>query len=233
MNRKYLIAIIVAAIVVVGLIVVIPNLGAADGTTVTTLAGGTAPPISPDATVPDGHPSVDGGTGSGAGTAEDLVKTAEEAYNADPKNIGAILDLADAYLQANSLDDATRVLNEALALEPNNSTAKAGLAMVDFTKGDAAGAQTKLEAVTAEAPNDQVALYDLAIVYFSTDQRDKAKETWAKASAVDPTSDLGQMAQQFVDMMGQTEASGASPHGADGGMTGTTSASGATPTTTQ
>lgn len=221
MNRKYLIAIIAAAVVVVGLIVVIPNLGSGDeGSTVTTVANGTAPPISPDATVPEGHPAVGDDTGSGTGTAEDLVTSAEAAYNADPKNVDAILVLGDAYIQANRLDDATRVLNEALALEPDSSTAKAGLAMVDFTKGDAAGAQTKLEALVAEAPNDQVALYDLAIVYFSSNQRDKAKETWTKVAEVDATSDLGQLAQQFVDMMGQTEASGASPHEA-GGVTTT------------
>lgn len=224
MNRKYLIAIIAAAVVVVGLIVVIPTLGSGDeGATATTLAGATAPPISPDATMPEGHPAIGGDTGSGIGAAEDLVTSAETAYDADPKNVDAILALGDAYIQANRFDDATRVLNEALALEPDNSTAKAGLAMVDFTKGDAAGAQTKLEALVVEAPEDQVALYDLAIVYFSTDQRDKAKETWTKVAEVDATSDLGQLAQQFVDMMGQTEASGASPHETGGATTSTTS----------
>ena len=134
----------------------------------------------------------------------------------------------DAYLQANRVDDAAKVLNEALVIEPANSTAKAGLAMVDFVKGDTAGAQTKLEAVVEDAPEDQVALYDLAIVYFSTDQRDKAEEMWAKVVAADPTSDLGQMAKQFVDMMGQTETSGGTPHGAT-----TDTTSGTTATTTQ
>src|SRR5680860_183071 len=104
MNRKYLIAIIGVAIVVVGLIVVIPNLGSnGDASTATTLAGATAPPISPDETVPEGHPAMDGDTGSSAVTAEDLVKPAEDAYNADPKNVGVILALGDAYIQALSL----------------------------------------------------------------------------------------------------------------------------------
>ncbi len=227
MNTKYLIAIIVAAVVVVGLIVIVPNLGSG-GTGVAntpTTGDGSAPPISPDATVPEGHPEVSGDTEGTGPTAEDIVAAAEEAYNADPKNIEAILDLGDAYLQANRLDDAVKILNEALALEPDNSTAKAGLAMADFVKGDTAGAQSKLEAVIAEAPEDQVALYDLAIVYFSTDQRDKAKQTWEKVVAANPVSELGQMAQQFVDMMGQTEASGGSPHDGD--------TSGSTATTTQ
>jgi len=216
MNRKYLIAIIVVAIVVVGLIVAIPNLvGSADGTTDTTVA---APPISPDAAVPDGHPST-GDTGTGP-TAEELVKTAEEAYKADPKNVDLILALAEAYLQANNPDEATRLLDEAAALEPDNPKVKSGFAMVDFVKGDLAAAQAKLEAVIAETPDDQGALYNLAIVYFSADQRDKAKETWAKAAAVDATTELGKMAQQFVDMMDQTAASGSSPH--EAGTTSTT-----------
>lgn len=222
MNRKYLIAIIAAAVVVVGLIVVIPNLGSADTSTPTTVAEGTAPPISPDATVPEGHPAVEGGDDSTAADAEEALKAAEEAYKADPKNVSAGLDLADAYLQANRVDDSERVLNEVLALEPGNSAAKAGLAMVDFAKGDAAGAQAALETLTAEAPDDQVALYDLAIVYFSTSQRDKAKEAWTKAAAVDPASGIGQLAQQFVTMMDQTATSGSTPHEAGADTTTTT-----------
>lgn len=215
MNTKYLIAIIVAAVVVVGLIVIVPNLDSGGTSVANTPTTGSAPPISPDATQPPGHPDVSGDTGDAGPTPEDIVAAAKEAYDADPTNIDAILDLGDAYLQANRLDDATGILNEALALEPDNSTAKAGLAMVDFVNGDAAGAQSKLEAIVAEAPEDQIALYDLAIVYFSTNQRDQAREAWEKVVEVNPVSELGQMAQQFVDMMGQTDASGASPHGGD------------------
>lgn len=222
MNRNYLVAIIVAAVVVVGLIVVVPNLsgGNTDGTSGTTL--GSAPAIPSDATVPDGHPDLGDSTGTTGTDAslETLVVEAEKAYEADKTDLTAVLALGDAYLQANRVDDATRVLNEALAIDAGNAEAKAGLAMVDFVNGDTAGAQKKLEAAIAESPDSQVALYDLAVVYFSTDQRDKAKDTWAKVVEVNPLSELGEMAKQFMDLMGQTEASGSSPHGAEG--TGTT-----------
>ncbi|MBU2602771.1 MAG: tetratricopeptide repeat protein [Actinobacteria bacterium] len=227
MNRNYLVAIIVAAVVVVGLIVVVPNLdgGNTGGTSGTTV--GSAPPIPEDATVPEGHPDLGEGsdtTGADA-TLEALVAEAEAAYEADKTDLTAVLALGDAYLQASRLDEATRVLNEALAIDAGNADAKAGLAMVDFVNGDTAAAQSKLEAVIAESPDSQVALYDLAVVYFSTDQRDKAKDTWAKVVEVNPLSELGEMAKQFIDLMGQTETSGGSPHGADGsaGTTVTTS----------
>jgi tetratricopeptide (TPR) repeat protein len=216
MNKKYLIAIVVAAAVVVALIIVIPSLGNDDNTAVSVPSGSetAAPPISPDATMPSDHPSVDGDTGVDAATIEELVSGAEEAYNSDPKNIDNILALADAYMQAQKTEDAARLLNEALAIEPDNADANTSLAMIAFQQGDIAGAEAILVAVIDKNPEDQIALYDLGIIYFSSNQRDQAKEIWAKAAAVDPTTEFGSLAQQFIQMMEQTGASGASPHGA-------------------
>jgi cytochrome c-type biogenesis protein CcmH/NrfG len=216
MDKRYLIAIIVAAIVVVALVIIIPNLGNDDDNTAVPTqdgSGASAPAISPDATMPADHPSVEGDTG--------MTNAAEDAYNADPKNVEAILALADIYAMAQKSDEVERLLNEALAVEPDNSQANATLAMIQFEKGDTDGAEARLIAVIDTNPDDQTALYDLGIVYFSTNQRDKAKEIWSKAAEVDPSTEFGQLASQFIQMMEQSGSTGASPHGAS------------TPTTTQ
>ena len=61
MNRKNLIAIAIAAIVVVALVIIVPGLASnkGDDTGANTAAAGngqTAPPISPGDTLPPGHP---------------------------------------------------------------------------------------------------------------------------------------------------------------------------------
>jgi tetratricopeptide (TPR) repeat protein len=224
MDKRYLIAIIVAAIVVVALVIIIPNLGNDDDNTAVPTqdgSGASAPAISPDATMPADHPSVEGDTGIDAASLEEMTKAAEDAYNADPKNVEAILALADIYAMAQKSDEVERLLNEALAVEPDNSQANATLAMIQFEKGDTDGAEARLIAVIDTNPDDQTALYDLGIVYFSTNQRDKAKEIWSKAAEVDPSTEFGQLASQFIQMMEQSGSTGASPHGAS------------TPTTTQ
>lgn len=229
MNKKYLVAIAIAAVVVVALIVVIPSLGSDNGAGVVqgtgTSQGQTAPPIAPGETLPEGHPDVSGSQGQqqSGPTTDEIVKAAEEAYKAKPKDLPTLLTLGDAYLQAGRSDDAVKIFNEALAVAPNSTEAKAGLAMADYVKGDTAGAQAKLEKLVQDDPKSQVALYDLAVLYFSGNQRDKAKEAWQKVVDIDAQSDLGQMSKQFLDLMSQAKGSGENPH-STGSTTATTAA---------
>jgi cytochrome c-type biogenesis protein CcmH/NrfG len=216
MNRKYLVAIGIVAILVVALVVVIPMITSGKGSTVGNQAAGTtqqAPPLAPGATMPANHPAVTGVTvdssqaaAAAAASAEQLVKSAEDAYKANPTNVTSVLALADAYFQAQRLDDSTRLFNEALALEAKNSDARAGLAMIEYSKGNQQQAEATLQQIAQEDPRSQTALYDLAIIYFSSNLRDKAKATWQQAAAIDPGTSLGQMAQQFVDLMTARDA---------------------------
>ena len=78
--------------------------------------------------------------------------------------------------------------------------------MAKFVKGDVAGAQADLEKLVVVNPKDQTAQYNLAVVYFQGGQTDKAKAAWVAAAEIDPTSELGKMSQQFVDMMAGSTA---------------------------
>jgi len=238
MNRKYLVAIAVAAVVVIGLIIIIPLLTGGGDDTAAVPSGDTsvqAPPLAPGATMPPGHPAVGGDTGQPGDTTgttvslDAFVASAEAAYKANPKDMKALLALGDAYIQANRPDDAAKIFQEALALEPDNSDARAGVAMVALVKGDTAKAQSDLEAIIKDDPNSQSAHYNLAIIFFSANQKDKAKAEWEKALAIDSGSELGKMSEQFLALMSSSGGSGQNPHGG----TSTTQAGGATtPTTT-
>lgn len=231
MNKKYLIAVIAAAVVVVGLIVVIPLLTGGDDVATTPAGDGgngqTAPPISPGETLPPNHPAVDTSTQTADATAqaaavEAVVKSAEAAYKANPKDVETLLALGQVYLEANRPDDANKIFGEVLVIEPKNSTARAGMAVVTLTKGDVAKAQTELEAVIKDDPNSQYAHSQLAIVLWSANQADKAKIEWDKVVALGADTPDGKMAQQFLTLISTSSGgSGQSPHGA-GGATATT-----------
>jgi cytochrome c-type biogenesis protein CcmH/NrfG len=229
MNRKNLIAIAVAAIVVVALVIIVPGLASkgSDTASNTTAAGNgqTAPPISPGATVPPGHPKIDSSASTTASTADAtaLVTAAEAAYKAKPKDLPTLLNLGDVYIQTNKPDDATRIFNEALVVDPKSVQAKVGLAMAKFVKGDAAGAQADLQVLVVANPKDQTAQYNLAIVCFQSGDTAKAKAAWIAAAAIDPSSSLGTMSQQFVDMMASSgKSTGSNPHGGGASTTPTT-----------
>jgi cytochrome c-type biogenesis protein CcmH/NrfG len=217
MNRKYLVAIGIVAVMVVALVVLIPmllNRSSGSQAAVTTAQAVQAPPLAPGATMPANHPTVAGmsgqatdATASATAALDGIVKAAETAYNADTKNIVVVLALGEAYFQAQQLADATRLFNEALVLQAGNPDAQAGLAMVDYANGDQPKAEAALQQIAQANPKNQTALYDLAIIYFSSNQRDKAKATWQQVVAVDGSSTLGQMAKQFVDLMTARDAS--------------------------
>ena len=73
--------------------------------------------------------------------------------------------------------------------------------MIEYSKGNQQQAEATLQQIAQEDPRNQTALYDLAIIYFSSNLRDQAKATWQQVAAIDPGTMLGQMAQQFVDLM--------------------------------
>ena len=127
MNRKYLVAVGIVAILVVALVVVIPMITArqglfgrdqqAAGTTVQAPPSGAGSHHACQPSLGDGHVGRREPDGDGSGCrVEQLIKTAEDAYKAKPKDLTAVLSLADAYFQAQRLDDSTRLFNEALAL---------------------------------------------------------------------------------------------------------------------
>lgn len=230
MNKTYAVAIAVAAVVVVALIVAIPQLGGDDAneTASTPLdQTGQAPPISDDATLPADHPDINGAGAEAQPGSEEAVKAAEAALEANPDDPQLVLDLADAYVSAGRTDDAVKVVEDALAANPDDVTLRQGLAMIDLNQGNYKDAEAALVALTTEDPKNQEATYDLAIVYWSSDQRDKALATWQKVVDLDPTSEFGQMASQFVTMMNSSgSGSSSSPHGSGGAAPSTTTTTG-------
>src|SRR5660398_264314 len=183
MNTRDLVGIAVAAVVVVALILVVPDLGSrGDGTAGTSsTGGGDAPAISDGDTLPSDRPDV-GSSSSGAGTdvssnaaLQDAIDAAEKAYEAYPENVDDVLSLAGLYLQGNRLDDAGNLYEDALQLNPGNVAASLGLGMIGLDNGQVDGAGERIEKVVKDNPESQLAHYNLAIVYFSADEREAAQ----------------------------------------------------------
>ena len=122
--------------------------------------------------------------------------------------MGVLLELGEAYFQAQRLDDAERTYTEALGAEPDSAAAQVGLAMIVQARGDSPRAEKALRAVLEEYPDDQDAHYWLAIVFFSDGEIDAAREQWQAAARIDPKSVTGRRSQSFVDLLedGQSDS---------------------------
>jgi Tfp pilus assembly protein PilF len=138
-----------------------------------------------------------------------MVKLLAARYARNPSDSKIALALANAYLMTDQPTKARRLYMKVLAGDPGNEIAKVQLAMALHGVGDDDQAFELLNGVLRTDPRSQLAHYDLAGLYFSEQKSTLARDEWKKAAALDPTSGVGKMAQNFVNLM---EESTGRPH---------------------
>jgi Tfp pilus assembly protein PilF len=138
-----------------------------------------------------------------------MVKLLAARYARNPSDSKIALALANAYLMTDQPTKARRLYMKVLAGDPGNEIAKVQLAMALHGVGDDNQAFELLNGVLRTDPRSQLAHYDLAGLYFSEQKSTLARDEWKKAAALDPTSGVGKMAQNFVNLM---EESTGRPH---------------------
>lgn len=163
--------------------------------------------------LPPGHPDLGSGSGAAAGgggaaasagseqALEQSLAAAEADVRTSPRDVGALVRLADAYLQGDRSADAERTYTKVLQLDEGNVEAQAGLAMVRIVRGKSEQAMADLKRLAERHPRQQTVLYDLAIAYFATNQRELAGQTWRRVVGLGKDTDQGRMAAQFLSIM--------------------------------
>jgi cytochrome c-type biogenesis protein CcmH/NrfG len=171
-------------------------------------------PDSASTVLPPDHPNTAMSPPSGmvdTAAASVSVTTLERAHEANPESLRIALNLGDAYLAAQRYDDAAAAYAEALAASPGHPSATVRMAMVWHIRGDDERAIRLIEGVLVALPDNQEAHFDLAIIQFSRQEVAAARESWAKAAAIDPTSKLGRASQNFVDLLSDGDEQDGAP----------------------
>lgn len=194
MRKHYAVAGVVVAILVATLIVVAGSRSSSDSES--------APDTTAAPSAQVGHLSV--GTGVPAPTDYSaMVKLLAARYARNPSDSKTALALANAYLMTDQPTKARRLYTKVLRNDPGNETAQVQLAMALHGDGNDVQALQLLNGVLRSDPGSQLAHYDLAGLYFSEQKSSLARDEWKEAAALDPTSGVGKMAQNFVDLMEQ------------------------------
>jgi tetratricopeptide (TPR) repeat protein len=207
LRRNYAVAGIVVAVLVATLIVVAGSRSPGNGSS-------SADHETSASALPTDHPS----TGSSTGSLTDygaMVKLLEARYAKHPSDTKTAMNLADAYLMTEQPTKAQRLYTKVLASDPSNETAKVQLAMALHADGRDEQALALLRGVLQTDPRSQLAHYNLAILYFSEQKSAEARDEWKEAAAIDPTSGIGESAQNFVNLMAGSTG-GPHPSGAKG-----------------
>jgi cytochrome c-type biogenesis protein CcmH/NrfG len=207
LRNKYVLAGIGGAVLLAAVIVVVGSLaGASD-------EGDTGVPTASASSLPPGHPAVSGDKADAtpaATTSSSLkrsVSQLEKKSEAHPNDVTLLLKLGDVYFLAQRYSQAEKAFQQVLRLKPSDPAATVRLAMVWHADGDTQRAVHAIQGVLEEQPKDQEAHYSMAIVLFSQERVQEARDEWAKAADIDPTSIIGRRSQNFVDLIDGQESS--------------------------
>ena len=136
-----------------------------------------------------------------------------DAARAQPDDVDALFEVADAYYAAEDYTAAVAWLDRVLALEPGNERALLAKGAVAFNLGDFDAAEAAWPGVAAASPDNQEAHYDLGFLYLNLEQPnwDGVVREWTRVVEIDPTTELARTVQGHLDSLVASSMLPASP----------------------
>lgn len=129
----------------------------------------------------------------------------EHKLAAEPDDPQLKLELADACVAGERYRRAARLYAELLDDESLEPVAYVRLALVRHRQGRREQALQELRSAVERWPEMQEAHYQLAIVAFAHQDLSLAVREWERAAQIDPGTQLGRAAVQFVALLTQSE----------------------------
>jgi cytochrome c-type biogenesis protein CcmH/NrfG len=164
-----------------------------------------------------GKPSVPGIAGAPTATASpaptvDQAKVAQlmSKLAANPKDVDALWQLGQAYMDGQDFKTAGDFERQILAIQPKNTRALVALGICEFNTGDLANAEKDWLAAVAVDPKLIDAHYNLGFLYLSQNKMDKVRAEWNKVVQIDPTSEYAKNVSTHLQSLNPS----ASPSGA-------------------
>jgi tetratricopeptide (TPR) repeat protein len=144
------------------------------------------------------------------------IDALQAALDKNPNDARAILRLANLLHDVHFYPRAIAMYQKYLQLEPSNADARVdlGISYFELSFADSSNveenlqlAQQEMERALTYAPKHQLAHYNLGIVQFHAGKTKDAQEWFKKCVAIDPNSEVGKRAQQFLTQHSFTQSS--------------------------
>jgi tetratricopeptide (TPR) repeat protein len=137
------------------------------------------------------------------------VQALTTILKSDPKNLNAVIQLGNAYFDAEHWDDAIQWYRRALELDPKNADASTDLGVSLYYTNKADEALKQFEHSLAISPNHTKTLLNKGIVlaFGKQDLRGAAAE-WEKVVTLAPDSPEGQAARRALEGIAAAHAGG-------------------------
>ena len=142
----------------------------------------------------------------------DEIETLQKHVDAAPTDTPAVLRLANLLQDVRLYPRAVEVYQKYLAMVPGNPDALVDLGTSFFAMSfgdslhreqDIAAARDYITRALGIAPRHQLGYFNLGIIYFHAGEVGQAIDALKKCVAIDPSSDAGKKAKQFLDQQVQ------------------------------
>jgi tetratricopeptide (TPR) repeat protein len=158
---------------------------------------------------PDAAPA---GTRQPAALDEGKVQSLLTIIKSDPKNVGAHVQLANTYFDAERYPDAIKWYEEALKLDPKNPDASTDLGVSYYYSGRTDEALKQFETSLKLNPKHAKTLFNKGIVLaFGKRDLQGATEAWQQVVQLAPGTPEAQAAQQGLQGIAAAQGRGPAP----------------------
>jgi len=166
----------------------------------------------PAATPGSAGDAAPGGTRQPPALDEGKVQSLLTIIKSDPKNVGAHLQLANAYFDAERYPDAIKWYEEALKLDPKNPDASTDLGVSYYYSGRTDEALKQFETSLKINPKHAKTLFNKGIVLaFGKRDLPGATEAWQQVVQLAPGTPEAQAAQQGLQGIAAAQGRGPAP----------------------
>ena len=157
----------------------------------------------------------DAGAAHASGAAQE-IKTLQQTVDANPRDAGSTLRLANLYHDVRLFPKAISMYERYLEIDPANADARVDLGTSYFElsfedttrKREYLGAaKDAMEKALSYVPRHQMALFIVGVIRIHTGEVEKALESFRSCVTVDSTSDVGRKALQFINQHSSIEPS--------------------------
>ena len=156
-------------------------------------------------------PPVTGAQATPAPTAaldEAKVAALMSRIQADPNDTAALLELGDAFFQAQDFTTSATWLAKLVDLEPNNVRGRLALGAALFNLGQSAEAEVQWLAVLDLEADNVEAHYDLGFLYLNETppDYDGVQQQWSEVVRLAPGTEIADVVQQHLDALAAQSA---------------------------
>lgn len=140
------------------------------------------------------------------------VQELQQQVNGDPKNVNAVIQLANTYFDAERWDDAITWYKRAVELDPKNADASTDLGVSLYYSNRADEALAQFERSLKISPTHTKTLLNKGIVLaFGKQDLKAAAAEWEKVVTLAPNSPEGQAARRALEGIAAAHANGSAP----------------------